>query len=72
MGQTREGPHQTREWPPPAYDVQLAHTLEQIYSAGTYDLESVVAALNASGIASPDGSVWTQESFTATLARLGR
>ena len=71
MGKSRGGPHQSREWPPPPYELQLARTLEEIYSQGTYELDEVVAALNETSLASPLGSAWSAESFVSALARLG-
>lgn len=71
MTATRNGPHQTMPWPPPAYEMQLARTLEGIYASGTHDLAGVVASLQHSTIRSPDGSPWTDESFLAALRAFG-
>lgn len=56
---------------PGAYETKLADALEAAFTAGHHELEAVVAALNASGVAAPGGGAWTAEIFTAELRRLG-
>ncbi|MPY96703.1 MAG: hypothetical protein GEU97_01665 [Actinophytocola sp.] len=64
-------PVQTRTHPPTSYENALADELESIYGRGVHDLTGVVAALNDGGVRPPTGAEWTEESFTAELARLG-
>ncbi len=64
-------PVQTRTHPPTSYENALADELESIYGRGVHDLPGVVAALNDGGVRPPTGDDWTEESFTAELARLG-
>lgn len=71
MSKSRQGPHQTREWPPPAYEIKLARTLEEVYGRGVYDLSGVVDALNQTTVVAPDGGRWTHESFKAAMRKLG-
>jgi len=71
MSKSRHGPHQTRVWPPPAYEIKLARTLEEVYGRGVYDLSGVVNALNQTTVVSPDGGRWTEESFKAAMRKLG-
>ena len=65
------GPHQTRSWPPPPYEVKLAGAIEEVFASGTHDLAGLVAGLNAAGIAAPDGAAWTEERFVEQMRVLG-
>ena len=64
-------PVQSRFRPTTNYEDAFADELETVYGSGVHDLPGVVAALNATGVRPPDGSDWTEESFTRELARLG-
>ncbi len=56
---------------PSAYESKLADALEAAFSAGHHDIDAVVASLNRSGVAPPDGGAWTAETFAAEMRRLG-
>lgn len=63
--------HQSRKAPPTAYENQLGDAIERAFAAGIHDLEGLVAYLNRSGPAAPNGMVWTPEVYEQTMARLG-
>jgi hypothetical protein len=63
--------NQTRRADPAAYDVKLAGAIEEVFGSGRHDLPGLVDGLNDLGILGPDGQRWTEESFTATMQRLG-
>ncbi len=56
---------------PGAYESKLADALEAAFTAGHYELEALVAALNRAGMHAPNGAAWTAESFQAEIKRLG-
>ncbi|MFN6956234.1 MAG: recombinase-like helix-turn-helix domain-containing protein [Acetobacteraceae bacterium] len=62
---------QTRPAPPSEYENALADHLIACFDAGAEELPDLVAALNARGSRGPDGAPWTEQSFTAEMARLG-
>ena len=63
--------YQTRPNPPyPAEVTAFADQLEAIMSDGTHDLDAIVAALNASGVASGGHTTWTAESLSTYFAQL--
>ena len=64
-------PHQSRTREPTDYELELASALESVFGKGTFDLPSVVAALNASRVRPPSGGNWTQENFTKLMQELG-
>ena len=66
----RRGPHQSRLWPPPPYEARLASTIEEIFGSGVHDLPGLVLALNTSGIAAPDGTVWGEASLAEQIQTL--
>lgn len=63
-------PFQTRSRPPTSYEHALSDELESIYGRGLHELPEVVAALNESGVRPAGGADWTEETFTAELARV--
>jgi hypothetical protein len=63
--------HQTRSWPPPAYEVKLARTIEEIFARGHYELSELVSELNAAMIVSPDGGEWSEAAFVEQMRVLG-
>jgi hypothetical protein len=65
------GPHQTRPADWPAAYTAFADELEAALAAGADELETIAAALNARGSASPAGAPWTAQSLRARLAELG-
>lgn len=64
-------PHQARWRPATPYEDLLGDALERAFAAGVHDLPGLVAQLNHSGLASPDGAPWTEENYRAAMARLG-
>jgi hypothetical protein len=71
-GEARNVAWQTRAAPPTAAETRLADALQAIFAAEVHDLPGIVARLNAAGPLAPDGAPWTEASFAAELARLGR
>jgi hypothetical protein len=65
-------PYQARQRPPTAYENQLGDAMERAFAAGHWELDALVAQLNQSGCAAPDGKAWTNESFQAEMAVLGQ
>lgn len=64
-------PIQTRNGDPTPYERQLAIAIEGVFGEGEHSLEGLVEGLNAAGVFAPDGQVWTTDSFTTEIARLG-
>ncbi len=64
-------PVQSRLTPTTNYEDAFADELEAVYGRGIHELSDVVVAFNETGLRPPDGSEWTERSFTAELARLG-
>lgn len=62
---------QTRDHAPTVFERGLADALEEIFAAEIYQLDAVVAALNARGLKTEDGAAWTAEAFAAAMKRLG-
>jgi hypothetical protein len=63
---------QTRSAPPSEYEDRLGDALTKAFTDGALTLADVVQALNAQGVQTPHGQPWTEDSFTAEIARLGR
>ncbi len=63
---------QTRAAPPSDYENALGDALQAIFAEEIYDLPGVVRRLNAIGPKPPQGGAWTEQSFSAEMARLGR
>ena len=61
---------QTRSSAPTEYENQLGDALEKVFTAGVETLPEVVAKLTALGMRASDGSLWTEATFTAEIARL--
>lgn len=67
------GPDQTRLGALSDDEKTLGDALERILATGTHDLSGIVAALNQAGQPKPStGGSWTEDSFRAEMARLGR
>jgi len=62
---------QTRPALPTEYETALGDALEALFSNEIYELGAIVAGLNQSGPADPDGKPWTEASFQAVMKRLG-
>jgi len=54
-----------------AFEDALGDALEAAFADGVHDLPALVARLNDTGVAAPDGGAWTEESFQAAMAALG-
>lgn len=63
--------YQTRPAALSAFESRLADDMMQLFSEGVEALEDIVAGLNAAGSLDPQGRPWTQESFTAQIAKAG-
>lgn len=63
--------HQSRDGDPSPYETKLAAAIEEIFARGVHDLPGLLAELNGNGHQSPDGTPWTEASFTAEMHRLG-
>lgn len=64
-------PHQARRRAPTAYENELGDALEAAFGAGVWDLDALVARLNADGLRTPEGTEWTPDRFQAVMQRLG-
>ena len=62
---------QTRPAPLTEYENALADSLQAIFGEEIYDLAAIVRRLNERGPKPPTGAAWTEELFTAEMARLG-
>ena len=54
------------------YEAALGNALEEVFSAGIYDLSGIVKALNRMGVKTPDEEVWTEEGYAVVMEKLGR
>jgi hypothetical protein len=63
-------PHQARQRPATPFEDLLGDAIERAYAEGIHDLTGVVAYLNRSGPSAENGQDWTEDSFTALMARL--
>lgn len=64
-------PTQARKHELTSYENALADELEAIFGRGVHDLPGLISALNETGVRPAGGAEWTEESFTAEMARLG-
>lgn len=62
---------QTRPAPLTDYENALADSLQAIFGEEIYDLAGIVRQLNERGPKPPGGGAWSEETFTAEMARLG-
>ena len=65
-------PHQARQRPPTPFEDLLGDAIERAYGDGIHDLPGLLAYLNRTGPSAENGQDWTEASFTALMARLGR
>jgi len=63
--------HQSRHAEPTTYENLLGDAIERAFAAGIHELDDLVAYLNRSGPAGPNGAAWTAESYQREMARLG-
>jgi hypothetical protein len=64
-------PTQSRHGAPTNYELQLAHAVEALFSAGADSPEVLAEGLNNADVPGPGGSPWTAESFRSEMSRLG-
>ena len=64
-------PHQARQRPATSYEDLLADAVERTFSRGVHDLMGLVASLNEKGPVGENGELWTEQSFTQAMSRLG-
>jgi hypothetical protein len=64
-------PHQSRTHEPTDWELSLAGALEDAFTKGHYELDSLIAALNASRVRPQQGGVWTADTFTTLMHELG-
>jgi hypothetical protein len=62
---------QTRHHAPTSFEAALADALEAIFAKEIYELDAVVAELNARGLRTEDGSEWTADAYAETMKLLG-
>jgi len=65
-------PQQARQRPPTVFEDLLGDAIERGFAAGHHTLPELVAHLNREGLPAGNGQPWTEESFSALMARLGR
>ena len=65
-------PKQAQGRAPTDYENLLADAIESAFAAGVWELEPLLARLNAEGVKRADGTAWTAESFEAEIARLAK
>lgn len=63
--------HQHRSAPPTNYESLLGDAIERAFGQGIHDLDGLVAYLNDSGPAGPNGQPWTTDNYQREMARLG-
>ncbi len=64
-------PHQARQRPPTSFEDLLGDSIERAFGQGHWELDALVAYLNKSGPAGPNGQAWTAESFQQVMKTLG-
>jgi hypothetical protein len=63
-------PRQAQRRAPTDYENRLGDALEAAFAAGAWELEALVARLNADGICTPDGREWTTANFESIVKSL--
>jgi hypothetical protein len=63
--------NQTRDHEPTAWQHELAGAIEAAFAQGAYELDALVAGLNASRVRPPAGGDWTADNFQAVIRELG-
>ena len=63
-------PRQAQHRAPTDYENRLGDAIEAAFAAGAWELDALVARLNADGIRTPDGREWTVENFESTVKGL--
>ncbi|WP_151751520.1 recombinase-like helix-turn-helix domain-containing protein [Acinetobacter bereziniae] len=62
---------QTRYKAPTVYEQDFVQYLIQAFSSGITELDELVQSLNQQGFRSESGEVWTSETFSDEMQRLG-
>lgn len=62
--------HQSRSHAPTSYESLLGDAIERAFASGIVDLHDLVAYLNKTGPAGPNGEPWTPENYQQEMARL--
>jgi hypothetical protein len=60
-----------RQRPPTSFEDLLGDAIERAFGQGHWELDGLVAYLNKSGPAGPNGQPWTAESFQQLMTTLG-
>ena len=55
---------------PTDYETLLGDALEAAFGSGITELPDLVVRLNADGIRTPEGAVWTEQGFRTVIAAL--
>ena len=63
-------PRQAQRRPPTDYENRLGDALEAAFSEGVTELPALVARLNAAGMRTPHGDLWTEHNLEPTLRSL--
>jgi hypothetical protein len=63
-------PRQAQRRAPSDYENRLGDALEAAFAVGAWDLDALVARLNAAGIRTPDGGEWTTSNFESIVKSL--
>jgi hypothetical protein len=64
-------PHQSRARQPSEWEIALAGAIEHAFSKGNYELDALIAALNASRVRPQQGGMWTPQIFNTLMHELG-
>lgn len=70
-GQVEHLVWQTRYKVPTAYEQDFVQHLIQAFGSGVTELHDLVTTLNRQGFRRESGDVWTAQSFTEEMQRLG-
>ena len=65
-------PHQARKRESSQYEILLGDAMERAFAAGAWELDALVAHLNAAGVHDSQQVAWNAQSFQAELARLAK
>lgn len=63
-------PRQAQRREPTDYENLLGDALEAAFADGAWELDALVARLNADGIRTPEGKAWTTEEFDRVIHAL--
>ena len=63
-------PRQAQRRAPNDYENRLGDALEAAFAAGAWELDALVARLNAGGIRTPEGREWTSANLESIVKSL--